>query len=101
MYDRAELATLHGGDGLGDLVAEPEAGWSFQVGDPATPAGYHGMMDVVHPRFLIAGKDIRPHARPDNPRLVDIAPTISALLGMPAPAQAQGRALTGTFRKHP
>ncbi|GIH45006.1 hypothetical protein SAMN05421833_102417 [Microbispora rosea] len=38
VYDSAELATLHGGDGLGDLVAEPETGWSFQVGDPATPA---------------------------------------------------------------
>ncbi|MFI7626356.1 alkaline phosphatase family protein [Microbispora rosea] len=101
VYDRAEPATLHGGDGLGDLVAEPETGWSFQVGNPATPAAYHGMVDVVHPGFLIAGKNIRPNARPDNPRLVDIAPTISALLGMPAPAQAQGRALTETFRKHP
>lgn len=35
VYDRAELATLHGGDGLGDLVAEPETGWSFRVGDQA------------------------------------------------------------------
>jgi arylsulfatase A-like enzyme len=56
-------------------------------------------MDVIHPGFLIAGKNIRPNARPDDPRLVDIAPTISALLGFPAPAQSQGRALSETFRK--
>lgn len=99
VYGQAALNALHGGAALGDLVAEPEVGWSFSVGDPAGPSGYHGLIDVIYPGFLIAGKSIRPNARPDNPRLVDIAPTISTLLGIPAPAQAQGRALTETFRK--
>lgn len=99
VYDHAELTALHGGAALGDLVAEPEVGWSFSVGDPDHPSGYHGLIDVIHPGFLIAGKNIRPNARPDDPRLIDIAPTISALLGIRAPAQAQGRVLTETFRR--
>lgn len=100
VYDRATLNTMHAGFALGDLVAEPEIGWSFAVTDPADVAGYHGMTAVIHPAFLIAGYGIQRNARLDNPRLIDIAPTIARLLDIPPPAQSQGRPLVEAFVKH-
>jgi hypothetical protein len=56
VYDRVQLDALHGGAALGDLVAEPEVGWSFGVGGPTDPSGDHGLMDVIHPGYLITGR---------------------------------------------
>ena len=38
-----------------------------------------------------------PPTPPTSPGLVDVAPTIAALLHAPCPANAQGRALTEAF----
>jgi arylsulfatase A-like enzyme len=43
--------------------------------------------------LLIAGAGVRVGAVPRDARLVDVAPTIAALLGARPPADAQGRAL--------
>lgn len=95
VHDRTALADRHASSLLGDLVAEPEVGWSFGVNPPSGGvAGYHGLSAVQHPAFMITGYGIRQNARLDNPRLIDIAPTIARLLDIPPPAQAQGRPLS-------
>ena len=93
VYDRTDLATFHASPLLGELVAEPIAGWSFALTDPDGPRGYHGRTGELEAALLIAGRGVRPGVEPRRARHVDIAPTIAALLDIPAPAQAQGRAL--------
>ncbi|MFC5825877.1 alkaline phosphatase family protein [Nonomuraea insulae] len=93
--DRA-LRALHASDKLGDLVAEARPPWGFALAEP--PAGQwrggHGSLSEIKVPLLLSGAGIRPGARLHRPRLIDIAPTIAALLGTRPPAQAQGRNLT-------
>ncbi|WP_084470064.1 alkaline phosphatase family protein [Jiangella gansuensis] len=93
VYDRADLDAFGASPLLGDLVAEPAAGWSFGMEDPDGPRGYHGRTGEREAALLVAGRGVSPRARLDQARHVDIAPTIAALLGIPAPAQAEGRVL--------
>lgn len=57
-------------------------------------AGGHGGQDaiVLLEPFVMAGKGVRPGAYGDM-NMVDVAPTISALLGLNLPAATQGHAL--------
>ena len=61
--------------------------------DPDGPRGYHGRTGELEAVLLVAGRGVNPRARLKGARHVDIAPTIAALLGLPAPAQAEGRVL--------
>jgi arylsulfatase A-like enzyme len=97
VYGRAALHRFHASSALGDLVAEPEVGWTFGASAPPGPAGYHGLSVLAHPAFLIAGHGIRPNAWLHQPRLIDIAPTIAKLLDIPPPVRAQGRPLVEAF----
>ncbi len=54
--------------------------------------------EVVAVPLLIAGAGIVPGAHAPTARLVDLAPTIAALLGIPAPGHGQGRALVELLR---
>ncbi|WP_157245377.1 alkaline phosphatase family protein [Nonomuraea typhae] len=94
--DRA-LRSLHAGDKLGDLVAEAKPPWGF--GYPEPPAGEwrgaHGSLREMKVPLLLSGAGVRPGLRLRRPRLIDVAPTIAALLGARPPAHAQGRDLTG------
>jgi hypothetical protein len=57
--------------------------------------GHGGAEDDVRQTFLVAsGPGVRAGGRVEAGLLVDTAPTLAALLGVPAPAQAQGRTLT-------
>ena len=47
--------------------------------------------------LIMAGAGIRPGAMVRNARLVDVAPTVAALLGVPAPGHGIGRTLTETL----
>jgi arylsulfatase A-like enzyme len=42
---------------------------------------------------MLAGAGIAPGAVARDPRLIDVAPTVAALLGVPAPGHAEARAL--------
>ena len=56
--------------------------------------GHGGSQPAVTGAFLIAaGAGVRAGARVPQARMADVAPTLSALLGVPAPAHAEGRAL--------
>lgn len=62
--------------------------------------GGHGgqELEVVTVPLLVAGAGIVPGARAPGARLVDLAPTIAALLGIPAPGHGHGRALVELLR---
>ena len=93
-----ELEALHAGSKLGDLVVEAQPPWSFAKADLPAGAekGAHGSQAELDVPLLLSGAGIA-GTRPTAPGLVDVAPTIAALLHAPCPAQAQGRALTEAF----
>jgi hypothetical protein len=60
-----------------------------------TRRGGHGGIEpeVVSVPLIMAGAGVRPGATAFDARLIDIAPTVSALLGIPAPGHGLGRTL--------
>ena len=61
-----------------------------------TDRGGHGGVEpeVLSVPLVLAGAGVRPGATATDARLIDIAPTAAALLGMPAPGHGLGRTLT-------
>ena len=61
-----------------------------------TGRGGHGGVEpeVLAVPLIAAGAGIRPGATAIDARLIDLAPTVSALLGLPAPGHGLGRTLT-------
>lgn len=61
-----------------------------------TGRGGHGGIEpeVLTVPLIAAGAGIRPGATASDARLIDIAPTVSALLALPAPGHGLGRTLT-------
>jgi hypothetical protein len=58
------------------------------------PGGHGGVEpEVANVPLVLAGAGVVPHARPDHASLLDVSPTVAALLGIPAPGHAEGRAL--------
>jgi arylsulfatase A-like enzyme len=91
----AELADLSAGYGSDVLVAEAEEPWGFlSPGESAGAArGAHGSTREMPVPLLLSGAGIRQNSAPRDPRLVDVAPTVCALLGTRPPKDAQGRVL--------
>ncbi|MFT3693498.1 MAG: alkaline phosphatase family protein [Kofleriaceae bacterium] len=57
------------------------------------PGGHGGPeREVKHTPLILVGAGVRAGARID-PKTIDIAPTVAALLGVPAPGHAEGRTL--------
>ncbi len=80
---------------LGDFAVETKAPWGFKRPEPeeGTSRGAHGSTREMQVPLLIAGAGVRVGAVPKDAKLVDVAPTIAALLGVRPPVDAQGRAL--------
>lgn len=101
VFDDDDLRALRAPDKLGDLVAEARPPWGFALGLP--PEGFdrgsHGSTEEMTVPLLLSGAAFRRGVVPERAGLVDIAPTIAALLGVPPPANAQGRALVEVFSK--
>ena len=95
VLDAADLRALRASDKLGDFVVEAREPWGFGLSEPEEGAsrGGHGSTLEMRVPLLISGAGVRAGAVPKDPRLVDVAPTIAALLGVRPPADAQGRAL--------
>jgi predicted AlkP superfamily pyrophosphatase or phosphodiesterase len=93
-----ELDALHAGPKLGDLVVEAQPPWSFAKADlqAGTEKGAHGSQAELDVPLLLSGAGIA-NTPPANAGLVDVAPTIAALLHAPCPAQTDGRPLTEAF----
>jgi predicted AlkP superfamily pyrophosphatase or phosphodiesterase len=96
VLDRADLDLLRTSPSVGDLVAEAQPPYSFAPSDLPGGAveGAHGSRAEMSVPLFVAGAGFRQGSAPLDPELVDLAPTISALLGVPPPAQSQGRVWT-------
>jgi predicted AlkP superfamily phosphohydrolase/phosphomutase len=69
---------------------------SVSASPRTTGSGEHGFWPErrdMHAIFYAAGPGIRPGARPGEVRLIDVAPTLARLLGLPVPPQATGRVI--------
>ena len=95
LLEASDFEALHASGKLGDFVVEAEAPWGFGPPGPdeGSPRGGHGSTLEMRVPLLISGAGVRAGGVPREPKLVDVAPTIAALLGAPPPADAQGRAL--------
>ncbi|MGI9121555.1 MAG: alkaline phosphatase family protein, partial [Rubrobacter sp.] len=95
VLDVANFEAFHASDKLGDFVVEAKVPWGFGPPEPgkATSRGGHGSTREMRVPLLISGAGVRVGAVPRNAKLVDVAPTIAALLSARPPADAQGRAL--------
>jgi arylsulfatase A-like enzyme len=101
VHTKAMLAALRAAPSEGVLVLEARQPWCF-VPPPAMPPpgaekGAHSTLREIAVPLLIAGKGIRQNAKPILPHTVDLAVTISALLGVQPPAQAEGRELREVY----
>lgn len=97
VYGKAQQQAMRMSPHHGDLLVEPEPGWSFGA-TPADPAGRHGATTELSVPLILSGAGIAPRSVPDAPRHVDLAPTMAALLGMEPPSGAQGRVLEEALR---
>jgi len=93
VFDRPALDAMRASDTLGDLVAEAEAPWHFSSLDDDRVRGSHGSTAESQVPLVLAGSGIRSGAPLLASSLVDVAPTVAALLGVRGPADAQGRVL--------
>ncbi|MCP2281302.1 putative pyrophosphatase or phosphodiesterase, AlkP superfamily [Promicromonospora umidemergens] len=98
VFDKADQRRMRMSPNYGDLLVEPKPGWSFGT-TPAGPSGRHGSTTELHVPLFLAGAGVRPGAHPRAPRHIDIAPTISALLGYAPPSGSEGRALRESLRR--
>ncbi|MEO8843656.1 MAG: alkaline phosphatase family protein [Kofleriaceae bacterium] len=62
-----------------------------------TNRGGHGGIEpeVLSVPLVLAGAGVKPGANADDAHLIDIAPTVATLLGIPAPGHGLGHTLTG------
>jgi predicted AlkP superfamily phosphohydrolase/phosphomutase len=107
------LASMAHAEKTGDLIVFLRPPYQFDFAEGGTPlrdttvwwgahghrpqAG-HGLPNTnLYSTFYMAGPRVLPSA-PTNVRVIDIAPTLAYLLGIPAPAQAQGRLLSEVLR---
>ena len=91
----ADLEALRASDKVGDFLVETRTPWGFGLEEPEGGAsrGGHGSTQEMRVPLLISGAGVRVGAVSEGARLVDVAPTVAALLGVRPPADAQGRVL--------
>lgn len=94
ILDNEDLKALHTSEKVGDFVLEAEAPWSFSLLNDGKDRGSHGSLDEMDVPLVLSGYKIRYGVLPSDPKLIDIAPTISKLLGTRPPKDAQGRVLS-------
>lgn len=99
VFGENDLEELRADRRPGRLVVEAEAPWGFvpprrSDGEAGGAGGAHGSTQERRVPLVLSGAGFRGDAGPRDPRLVDVAPTICALLGARPPRDAQGRVLS-------
>ena len=96
VLDQTDLKELRAGEKLDGIVVEADEPWGFAPpgGSGGRTQGAHGSTVEMRVPLLMAGTGFRRGAAPNDARLVDVAPTICALLGVRPPGDAQGRPLS-------
>lgn len=100
-----------GGEVGGDLYIELAAGYDFdprlsggQLTADAEPYGTHGAnpeLPSMRTLMVLNGPGIRAGQKLTNVRIIDFAPTLAWLLGLPAPKDATGKVLYEAFVDNP
>ena len=98
VFDKSDQQAMHMSPRFGDLVIQPEQGWSLGADPAGGVAGRHGATTELEVPLVLAGAGVLPGVEPIHPRHVDIAPTIAAVLGIAPPSGTQGRVLTESIR---
>jgi predicted AlkP superfamily phosphohydrolase/phosphomutase len=104
-FDRSEIARFGHvidryykyTDGLlGEILERRRPGDTFLI---VSDHGFHarGHKDAPYGMLIAAGRHIQKDAVPEHPRLIDLAPTVLALLGLPAAEDMPGRVLDELF----
>jgi arylsulfatase A-like enzyme len=101
VFDKGDQQAMHMSPRFGELVIQPEPGWSLGADPAGGVAGRHGATSELQVPLVLAGAGVVPGAQPTHPRHVDIAPTMAALLGIEPPEGTQGRVLTESIRNGP
>lgn len=94
IFSREELELLGAyGPRWGEQVLQLREGWMFE--SSRSMAGYHGAWSKTdrHIPMLLSGTGIRAGAQLDTCELIDLASTLSVLLGGAIPENNQGRIL--------
>lgn len=99
VHDRKELDKLHAGDRVGDFALSSLGPYHLSTEIDRPPGGGHSGIEELRVPFIIAGYGIRRGVEAKRPEIVDIVPTIAALLDIRKPANAQGRVLEEVFTK--
>jgi len=96
-----------GGVAGGDIYLDVLPGYDFdprtgpgEIITPREPYGMHGFNPArpsMHTIMVLNGPGIAARKRLQNVRLIDFAPTLAKLLGLPAPKDAAGRVLQEAF----
>lgn len=96
VFGEEDLEELRAARKSSRLVVEAEKPWGFipPGRSDGGPGGAHGSTEEIRVPLLLSGAGFRRGAEPRDPRLVDVAPTICALLGARPPKEAQGRVLS-------
>ncbi|GLY20358.1 alkaline phosphatase family protein [Micromonospora sp. NBRC 101691] len=97
--DAGDLRRLKASDKLGDLVVEPVEPYHLSTLTDGAPRGSHGALAEAEVPMVLSGAGIRRGVPLRNVGLVDVAPTISALLGVRPPSTAQGRVMRGALER--
>ncbi|GGY32454.1 alkaline phosphatase family protein [Pseudoduganella albidiflava] len=83
----------------GDLVVVPRAYWAFGSGTSGATHGTPYRYDTSVPLIMMGKRWVAPGNYTQYAEVVDIAPTLAALLQVRAPAGAEGRVLTEALRR--
>ena len=96
VLNQTDLKELRTGEKLDGIAVEAEEPWGFAPPGESGGGtrGAHGSTMEMRVPLLLSGTGFRRGAAPQNARLVDVAPTICALLGVRPPGDAQGRILS-------
>lgn len=96
VLNSSDLEDRHVGDKLGAFVIEAEEPWGFVPPEESAgeKRGAHGSTREMAIPLLLSGAGVRRDVPPRGPRLVDVAPTVCALLQTRPPEGAQGRILS-------
>ncbi|WP_152363155.1 alkaline phosphatase family protein [Microlunatus speluncae] len=96
---KADQAKLRMAPQYGQLVLEFEEPYALAMTPPAEGSdGRHGSRSELAIPLILSGKAIKPGAEPRAPRHIDLAATMSAILGIDPPAASEGRVLTESLR---
>lgn len=83
----------------GQLVLEFEEPYALAAAPPPEGSdGRHGSRSELAVPLILSGRGIRQGVRPRKPRHIDLAATMSALLGVDPPAASEGRVLREALR---